>query len=63
MSYTVQPGDTLSGIASRSGLSWPDLFAINHATISRDKRNSICRRQFGGGPEDWIFPGQIIRIP
>lgn len=32
--YTVQAGDTLSGIASRFGTSWQTLFSLNSGTIS-----------------------------
>jgi len=31
-SYTVQPGDTLSGLARQIGVSWPDLAVLNHLT-------------------------------
>lgn len=48
--YTVQDGDTLSGIASAHGMTWPDLwnFADNHQLI--DNPNVI-------------YVGQTVRIP
>jgi nucleoid-associated protein YgaU len=49
--YTVQPGDTLSGIAqARYGNAslWPRLFEANRDQIDNP---------------DLIFPGQVLRIP
>lgn len=45
--YTVNPGDTLSGISARYGRVWQDLFAINKDLISDPNR---------------IFVGQKIRV-
>lgn len=36
--YTVRAGDTLSGIASRYGRAWQELFAINRDRISNPNR-------------------------
>lgn len=34
--YTVQPGDTLSGIAAASGTSWQSVYAANRTVIGSD---------------------------
>jgi len=49
--YTVVPGDTLSGIAARYGMSWQSLynFGGNRATI--------------GGNPNLIYPGQVLDVP
>ena len=48
--YTVQPGDSLSGIAAQLGLSgWQVLYDANRGTI--------------GGDPDRIYPGQVLLIP
>lgn len=47
--YAVQPGDTLSGIAGRSGTSWQAIYDANRGTI--------------GGDPNRIFPGQVLVIP
>lgn len=47
--YTVQPGDSLSGIASNYGISWQELYAANTDVI-------------GGNPNQ-IVPGQVLRVP
>ena len=49
--YTVQPGDTLSGIAQEQlgdAGRWPEIFVLNRGSI-RDP--------------DRIFPGQILILP
>ena len=45
--YVVQPGDTLSGIADRFGVSLSDLEAANPQIVDPNT----------------IFPGQVINIP
>ncbi len=48
--YTVQPGDTLSGIAQKLGLGgWQALYDANRATI--------------GGDPNLIKPGQVLVLP
>ncbi|MDI6871437.1 MAG: LysM peptidoglycan-binding domain-containing protein [Bacillota bacterium] len=47
MEYVVQPGDTLSAIARRFGVSLAALLAVNPEIAD----------------PDLIFPGQLIRIP
>ena len=37
-SYTVQSGDTLSGIAQAHGISWRALYQLNRAVVSRPSR-------------------------
>ncbi|MDO8617192.1 MAG: LysM domain-containing protein [Dehalococcoidia bacterium] len=48
--YTVQPGDTLSGIAAQLGLpGWQRLYEANAATIGPDP--------------NLIHPGQVLVVP
>jgi nucleoid-associated protein YgaU len=48
--YTVQPGDTLSGIARKLGLGgWQRLYQANVRVI--------------GGDPNRIFPGQVLVVP
>lgn len=47
--YTVQPGDTLSGIAARFGISWKSLYAKNKKVI--------------GSNPNRIFAGQVLKLP
>ncbi|MGE5553761.1 MAG: LysM peptidoglycan-binding domain-containing protein [Betaproteobacteria bacterium] len=47
MEYVVQPGDTLSAIARRFGVSLAVLLAVNPEIAD----------------PDLIFPGQVVRIP
>lgn len=49
--YTVQPGDTLSGIASRYGTSWQELQRINAiANPDRIFPGQVLRLRDGGAP-------------
>jgi nucleoid-associated protein YgaU len=48
--YTVQPGDTLSGIATQLGLpDWQRLYEANAAVIGPDPNR--------------ILPGQVLVVP
>ena len=47
--YTVQPGDTLSGIAARFGISWKSLYAKNKKVV--------------GSNPNRIFAGQVLKLP
>ena len=48
--YTVQPGDTLSGIAAAHGLDgWQRLYEVNRGVI--------------GGDPNRIYPGQVLVLP
>ncbi len=48
--YTVQPSDTLSGIAEKLGLDgWQRLYEANAGVI--------------GGDPDRIYPGQVLVVP
>jgi nucleoid-associated protein YgaU len=48
--YTVQPGDTLSGIAAAYGLDgWQRLYDANAGVI--------------GGDPNRIYPGQVLVVP
>lgn len=65
MTYTVKGGDTLSQIAERAlgdWARWYEIYIRNSKTIANDPRNIACRKQFGGGPEMWIFPGQVLMV-
>lgn len=46
--YTVQPGDTLSGIGSRCGVAWQDIYYANTNIIS---------------DPNLIYVGQVLTIP
>jgi nucleoid-associated protein YgaU len=49
--YTVQPGDTLSGIAQQqlgNASRWPEIFVLNRSTIQHPDR---------------ISPGQVLTLP
>lgn len=46
--YTVQSGDTLSGIAAKYGTSWQQIYAWNQGTI--------------GPNPNFIKPGQVLRV-
>lgn len=46
--YTVRPGDTLSGIGSKYGLAWKEIFEANRDVIDNP---------------DVIQPGQVLKIP
>lgn len=49
--YTVRPGDTLSGIAGRfygKPADWPWLYHVNHTKIINP---------------DLIYPGELLRVP
>ena len=49
-SYTVRPGDTLSGIASGLGIGdWRPLYEANQSVIGPDP--------------DLIRPGQVLTVP
>ncbi|MCW2960061.1 MAG: peptidoglycan-binding protein [Thermoleophilia bacterium] len=47
--YTVRPGDNLSVIARRYGLTWQQLYAANRAAV--------------GANPNLIHPGLQLRIP
>jgi LysM repeat protein len=47
--YTVQAGDTLSGIAARFGIPWKSLYAKNKKVI--------------GSNPNRIFAGQVLKLP
>lgn len=49
ITYTVKPGDTLSGIASKYNINWHDLYNANISTIGANPNN--------------INVGQVLTIP
>jgi len=46
--YTVRPGDTLSGIGARFGIGWEGLYAANRPVV--------------GPNPNLIFPGQVLSL-
>lgn len=46
--YTVQPGDNLSAIGSKYGVSWQQIWALNRDRVSDPNK---------------IFPGQVLKVP
>ena len=48
LTYVVKAGDTLSGIASRYGVSWYSIYQLNRSAI-------------GSNPNQ-IYPGETLRI-
>lgn len=57
--YTVQFGDTLSGIASRYGGNWQDLYAANKKMID----DSAKRRGLSAPYYNHIISGQKLKLP
>jgi murein DD-endopeptidase MepM/ murein hydrolase activator NlpD len=55
--YTVQKGDTLSGIASKYGMNYMDLYNKNKEMI--DKEN---RKRGVNIDKKWLYPNQVINI-
>lgn len=56
--YTVVRGDTLSGIAARFGTTWQNLFNLNQSTIV--STSNRYGNPIGGGPQNNIFPGEVL---
>lgn len=56
--YTVVYGDTLSGIASRFGTTWQNLYSRNQQTI--DTTSAQHGNPIPGGPWNNIFPGEVL---
>lgn len=59
--YKIKSGDTLSGIASRYGVTWQSLYNFNKAAI--DSMSSKRGNPIPGGPWNNIFPNEEIKIP
>jgi nucleoid-associated protein YgaU len=59
--YTVQSGDTLSGIASKLKIAggWQALYNANKATVDRTAQ----AHGFYQNDQNWIFPGEKLIIP
>jgi nucleoid-associated protein YgaU len=59
--YTVQPGDTLSGIASKLKIAggWQTLYNANKAVVDRTAQ----AHGFYQNDQNWIFPGEKLTIP
>lgn len=60
-SRTVRGGDTLSGIAALYGKSWQELYERNKQNI--DAMAAQRGNPIPGGPQNNIFPGQVLIVP
>lgn len=59
--YTIQHGDTLSGIASSIGTTWQNLYHINQSVI--DSTAAQHGNPIPGGPWNNIFDNEVIQLP
>jgi nucleoid-associated protein YgaU len=57
--YTVQSGDTLSGIGARLGVPWGRIYSSNAATI---EAAAHAHGQASSGNGNWIYPGESLVI-
>lgn len=57
--YSVVSGDTLSGIASRFGTTWQNLYDMNRNIID----NAAHQHGFYSNEYNWIFPGEQLVVP
>ncbi len=59
--YTVQSGDTLSGIASKLKVNggWQTLYNANKPTVDRTAQ----AHGFYQNDQNWIFPGEKLVVP
>lgn len=57
--YPVVSGDTLSGIASRFGTTWQNLYDLNRNIID----NTAHQHGFYSNEYNWIFPGERLVVP
>ncbi len=55
--YTIVPGDYLSRIAERYGMSWQELYNYDGGT------GTANRSRLRSGDPDVIYPGEVIRVP
>lgn len=63
--YTVVPGDTLSGIGTKLGVRWQTIWENNRETLIAVQRKKIGPRSPGQmqiGSPDWIWPGTVLTI-
>jgi nucleoid-associated protein YgaU len=60
---TVQSGDTLWSLAGKhlgNPNRWVELWTLNAVVIGEEQRR---RKLTPCHPEDWIFPGTVLRMP
>lgn len=58
VTYTVQRGDTLSGIARKYGTTWQDIYNKNKALIDSDAQRHGVRANY----YNFIYAGQVLKI-
>ena len=58
--YTIQPGDTLSGIGARFNVPWESIYQQNEAVIEQTAQQRSGHSSNGGM---WIYPGERLVIP
>ena len=64
--YTVKPGDTLSGIAAHhlgDGMRWRDIYAANRSEMDLRFRRAGLPKHTIRHPWDYVVPGQVLRLP
>ncbi len=57
--YAVQPGDTLSAIATRFNASWPALYALNQETVGSDPNMIVPGQQLALCGTANVAPAQV----
>lgn len=58
ITYTVQRGDTLSGIAKKYGTTWQDIYNKNKSLIDSDAQRHGVRANY----YNFIYAGQVLKI-
>lgn len=58
VTYTVQRGDNLSGIARKYGTTWQDIYNKNKALIDGDAQRHGVRANY----YNFIYTGQVLKI-
>lgn len=58
VNYTVQRGDTLSGIARKYGTTWQDIYNKNKTLIDSDAQRHGVRANY----YNFIYAGQVLKI-
>lgn len=58
VTYTVQRGDTLSGIARKYGTTWQDIYNKNKTLIDSDAQRHGVRANY----YNFIYAGQVLKI-
>lgn len=63
--YTIQNGDTLSGIALKTygdAEKWPAIWRANIGTLTAEQNKTARGMRNMNGP-NWIFSGTVIVLP